>query len=64
MKCEKQGRKESKRMELYWTQIVERMMMLLTLKSQKEETQGMTGGGEGNDEFGYKVIEFEVMLEN
>lgn len=41
------------------------MMMLLTdVENQKEETRGMMGGGKGNDEFGYKVIEFEVMLEN
>lgn len=33
-------------------------------KRQKEEPQGMKGGEKGNYEFGYKVVEFEVMLEN
>lgn len=28
------------------------------------EKTGMKGGWKGNDEFGYKVVEFGVMLEN
>ena len=31
-------------------------------KSQMEEPQGLKGGGERNDEFSYKVVEFEVRL--
>jgi len=33
-------------------------------KSQMEEPQGLKGGGERNDEFSYKVVEFEVRLQN
>lgn len=39
-------------------------MPLTEVESQKEEPQGMKGGQKRNDEFNYKVVEFEPMLEN
>lgn len=33
-------------------------------KNQKEEPQRLKGEGKRNDEFSYKVVEFEVRLQN
>lgn len=51
-------KEESKVIETNCTLITWRMMMPLSeVESQKEEPQGVKGGGKRNDEFSYKVVE-------